>query len=79
MNADDHSAYLEHSEEGRFYALRRQPTLFGWPSVLASWGGLDNNLGGFQLRTFDDDEQAEAFIKAKLKEKKRRGYQPPAY
>jgi predicted DNA-binding WGR domain protein len=57
----------------RFYALRWQPSLFGEPALLRTWGRL-GTVGRSRASAYPDAASAQAAIVALLRRRLRHGY-----
>ena len=57
----------------RFYALSRQPTLFGDMAVVREWGRIGTR-GRYKIEFCNSSEEAMARLAGLEKAKRRRGY-----
>lgn len=60
--------------DARYYIVRLQVNLFGEWTLVKNWGGLNNRLGGAQVRTFGTIKEALRELVDVKKVRVRRGY-----
>ena len=79
MIAQPYHLYIERIDAARnmarFYALSIQPTLFGEPSLLRSWGRIGTR-GQQKIHVFEDERQAVGLFLELVAQKRKRGYRP---
>jgi len=79
MIAQPYYLYVERIDAprnmARFYALSIQPTLFGEPSLLRSWGRIGSR-GQQKIHVFGEESEAVALFLELVAQKHKRGYRP---
>jgi predicted DNA-binding WGR domain protein len=58
-----------------FYALSIQPTLFGEPSLLRSWGRIGCR-GQQRIHVFEEEGEADDLLLQLIIQKRKKGYRP---
>ncbi|MDK1376389.1 MULTISPECIES: WGR domain-containing protein [unclassified Sinorhizobium] len=82
MIAQPYQLYVERTDDSknmaRYYAMSIEPTLFGDACLTRRWGRIGAS-GQQMIHHFDREEDAVQLFLDLLRQKRKRGYRPPAF